>query len=86
MKGGKSIEIKIIGSNSRNGIKLKKEVKKAIEDIMGKVSFIELNDEHSKRRYGIRNIPALIIDGDIKCEGKVLTSREISKIVLNSYS
>ena len=60
MKGGIYIEIKIIGSNSRNGMRLKKEVMRAIEEAPQKIIFRELNDEKSKKRYGVKNVPALI--------------------------
>lgn len=86
MKGGINIEIKIVGANSKNGMKLKREVKKSLDDIEVNVDFICLDDEKAKKKYGIHNIPALIVNGKVESEGKVLTSREISKIIINSYS
>ena len=55
---------------------------RAIDDIGFPISCIELNDEKSKKRYGIKNVPALVISDAIKSQGCVLTSREISKLIL----
>lgn len=81
MKGGNNIEIKLIGTNCSNGMKLKREVIRAIDGIDFPVSYIELNDEKTKKKYGIKNIPALVIKEDIKSEGSVLTSREITRLI-----
>ena len=44
----------------------------------------ELNDINYLKKYNIKNTPALVINGKKVSEGKVLTSREICKI-LTSY-
>ena len=43
----------------------------------------ELNDVSSKKKYNIRNVPALVINGEVISQGKVLTVREIYKILVN---
>ncbi|MCI8446041.1 MAG: thioredoxin family protein [Bacilli bacterium] len=80
-KGGNIIEIKIIGSNCSNGIKLKKELKRAIEKSDSNVDILELNEDQFKKRYHIRNIPALLIDNQIVSEGKILNERELTKMI-----
>jgi len=82
MKGGHSIEIKIIGSNNHNGIKLIKNIKKINCDV--DINIKELNDELSLQKYNIKNTPAIIIDGKIVSQGKVLSTRDICKL-LTSY-
>ena len=81
MKGDDIIEIKIIGVNCSNGIKLKKQVNRATEEIDMEVKVTEIGEKNKK--YGIKNFPALIINNDIVSEGKVLTVREIKKLLLS---
>ena len=81
MKGDDIIEIKIIGVNCSNGIKLKKMVNRATEEIEEEVKVTEIGEKDKK--YGIKNFPALIINNDIVSEGKVLTVREIKKLLLS---
>ena len=44
-KGGDNIEIKLIGSNCSNGMKLKRELKRALEKEEVDVRLTELNNE-----------------------------------------
>lgn len=82
MEGGINIEIKIVGSKNHNGIKLIKNIKKINCDIDIRVQ--EINDEYYLKKYNIKNIPAIVIDGKKVSEGKVLSTREICKL-LTSY-
>ena len=82
MEGGINIEIKIVGSKNHNGIKLIKNIKKINCDIDIRVK--ELNDEYYLKKYNIKNIPAIVIDGKKVSEGKVLSTCEICKL-LTSY-
>lgn len=82
MEGGINIEIKIVGSKNHNGIKLIKNIKKINCDI--NIDVKELNDDYYLKKYNIKNIPAIVINGKKISEGKVLSSREICKL-LTSY-
>ena len=82
MKGGSNIEIKIIGSDNHNGMKLIKNIKKINCDF--NIYIKECNDEASLRKYNIKNTPAIIIDGKIVSQGKVLSTRDMCKL-LTSY-
>lgn len=82
MEGGINIEIKIVGSKNHNGIKLIKNIKKINCDI--NIDVKELNDDYYLKKYNIKNIPAIVINGKKVSEGKVLSSREICKL-LTSY-
>lgn len=71
------MNIKLIGSNCSNGIKMKKMLNKVKDEYDVNISL--LDDNESKKKYNIKNIPGLVIN-DVKiCEGKVLTNREIIK-------
>ena len=86
-KGGDNIEIKLIGSNCSNGMKLKRELKRALEKEEVDVRLTELNNEKEKRKYNIQNTTALIMNDAIVSQGKVLSEREISKLITqNLYS
>lgn len=78
------INIKIIGSNCSNGMKLKKMVEKAIQETEENINIEELNDINSKNRFNISNVPGLVIDNKLVSQGKVLTVREIKKALMAS--
>ena len=79
-KRGDGMVIKIIGSNCRNGIKLKKMVTKYADDC-DNVEVKILDNEKDRIGYQVKNIPGLIINDQLVSQGKVLTVREISRLV-----
>ena len=79
------MNIKIIGSNCSNGIKLKKLLLRAVNSYDGDVEIEFKDDQESIRKYNVKNIPGLVIN-DKKCsEGKVPNDREIMKYI-KSYA
>lgn len=79
------MNIKTIGYNCSNGIKLKKTLLKAIKDFDETIE-VELNDDQeSVKKYNIKNIPALIINNNKCIEGKVPSERDILKYI-KSYT
>ena len=78
------IEVKVIGSNCSNGMKLKKELRRAIDHSDLEINLTELNDPKDKKKYRIENIPALVINDVLVSQGKVLSEREISRIFVRS--
>lgn len=81
MKGDDIIDVKIVGVNCSNGIKLKKMLNRATVEIEEEVKITEIPEKDKK--YGIKDFPALIINDEIVSEGRVLSSREIKKILLS---
>lgn len=73
------MNIKIIGSNCSNGIKLKKMVNKVSSDF--NINIEVLDDNNSIKKYNVKNIPGLIINDTKVSEGKVLSDREISRYI-----
>lgn len=73
--------IKIIGSNCSNGIKLKKMVERFKSDYDYDVNIKILDNMEEIKNYKVKNIPGLIIEDQLVSEGKVLTVREISRLV-----
>lgn len=84
MKGGINIDIKIVGADCSNGIKLSKMVNRAIKDTEIENIKVEEIDSKEFKKYGITNIPGLVINGKKFSEGKVLSEREIKRILLFS--
>ncbi len=63
MKGERNIiNIKLIGANSRNGIKMQKVIERAIEDSDLDINLIFLDDEVSKNKYNVKNFPGIIVE------------------------
>ena len=62
-------------------MKLSKLVDKAVEEI-NCPAVIDKLDDSSKNKYGINNVPGLVINGQIVSQGKVLSIREIKKLLL----
>ena len=56
-------------------------VSKAILEIEGNFNVINV-DSSSKNKYGIKNIPGLVVNGQVVSEGKVLSIREIKRILV----
>lgn len=79
------MNIKIIGSNCSNGIKLKKLLLKVANNYDGDVEIELKDDQESMRKYNIKNIPGLVINGHKFSEGNVPSDREILKYI-KSYA
>lgn len=69
------MEIKVIGTNSSNRIKLIKNIKKATDNN------IDIKLVEKDNRYNITNTPALVINDKIISQGKVMNEREIKKFI-----
>lgn len=81
----KLLNIKIIGSNCSNGIKLKKLLLKVANNYEGDVEIEFKDDQESMKKYNVKNIPGLVINGKKISEGKVPNDREILKYI-KSYA
>lgn len=71
--------IKIIGYNCSNGIKLKKNISKISNELDINLELLE-GDEYLNK-YNIKNIPGLIINEKLVSEGKVLNDRELVRMI-----
>lgn len=72
------MNIKIVGYNCSNGMKLKKNISK-INECSIDLELLE-GDEYLNK-YNIKNIPGLIINEKKVSEGKVLNDREILRMI-----
>ncbi len=71
------MEIKIIGASSANGKILRNRVLEAAMEVDDKITISLLNDNE----YHVKKRPALVIDNDITIEGRMITTKELSKIL-----
>ncbi len=76
------VNIKLIGANSRNGIKMKKVIERAIENSDLDINLILLDDDSSKNKYNVKNFPGIVVDEKLVSQGKVLTEREFKKVLV----
>lgn len=81
MKGGDYIvNIKVIGANCSNGMKILKNLSKVEREL--DIEFnIEKIDSTYKKKYNINVIPALMIEDKVVSSGNVLTDREIKNYI-----
>ncbi len=79
--GGKIMKIEILGSGCSNCMKLTKNAEEAVKQkgIDGQVE--KVTDISKIMSYGILSMPGLVIDGQVKSVGKVLTVEEIKKLL-----
>lgn len=75
------MEIKILGKNSSNRIKLLKNVEKGVNNEKRKIEITILEDEKYLSKYGISNTPAIVIGEKIVSQGKILTEKEIKHYI-----
>ena len=74
------MQIKIIGFDTKNGLRLLKNLEKVEKELKCKFNISKIASKN-RDKYGIRVTPTLIIEDDIVASGNVLTDREIKNIV-----
>lgn len=77
------MNIKIIGVNSRNGLKLKKNVLRAKDEYGHKINLEIKNDDKLAKKYNIKDVPGFMINNKVISQGKVLTVREVLRYISN---
>ena len=75
------MKIKIIGSNSRNRMKLQKNVMKVIESLEKNIDVEILDSEKEISKYGVTNTPGLVINEKLVSQGKVINEKEIKNFI-----
>lgn len=74
------MQIKIVGFDTKNGLRLLKNLEKAEKELKCKLNISRIASKN-RDKYGIRVTPTLIIDEDIVASGNILTEREIKNII-----
>lgn len=78
------MNIKIIGADCSNGMKLKKNLNKAMKQLNLNFEINEIS-KNEKNKYGIINTPALIIDDKLINHGDVISERQIINIIKENF-
>lgn len=76
----------MIGSNCSNGRRLKKIIERVSLQTKTQVIINELNNKSYQKKYNINMIPALVVDNKIISQGKILSDREIKKLIVTTVS
>ncbi len=73
------MKIEILGSGCPSCKKLEENVKTSIQESNLDVEIIKITDITKFVDYDIMQAPALIIDGQVKCSGRIPDVEEIKK-------
>ena len=77
------MDIKIIDSSSNKGTILRKRVLEAVGDINEKVTITLISNIEDIKKYKIHKYPGLVINNKITLEGRLITVKELNKILKN---
>ncbi|HZX45212.1 MAG TPA: thioredoxin family protein [Candidatus Nanoarchaeia archaeon] len=73
------MKIEILGSGCPNCKRLEQNTRTAVEKAKVKADIIKVTDIGKIIEYGVMSTPALIIDGKLKCYGRIADVQEIKK-------
>ena len=80
------IEIKIVGSNCSTGKRLKNMILQVSKKLNKDVQIEELNHAIDKKNYNVSMIPALVINDKIISQGKILSDKEIKRLIVSNVT
>mgnify|MGYP000241556254 FL=1 len=73
------MNLKLIGSDCSNGLKILKNIKKVERELHCSLNINKISSHQNKNKNII--IPALMLNGEIISQGKVITDRELKNIL-----
>lgn len=76
----------MIGSNCSNGRRLKKIIERVSLQNHVDIKICELNNKSDQKKYNVSMVPALLIDNKIISQGKILSDREIKKLIVTTVT
>lgn len=75
------MKIEILGTGCTKCKALEEAAKQAIAQMGGFHEVIKVEDMVEIMNYGVMSTPALVVDGEVKSTGKLLTVDEIVKLL-----
>ena len=75
------MNIKVLGTGCRKCKELEANVKEAINQSGTEATIEKIEDIPSIMKYGVMSTPALVIDEKVVSAGKLLTVKEITKLL-----
>jgi len=76
-------KIEILGTGCKKCNELAEFAKRAADYLQIEYELEKVTDIQKIMEYGVMAMPALVVDGEVKSSGKVLTSKEIEKFLTN---
>lgn len=76
----------MIGSNCSNGRRLKKIIERVSLQHHVDVIINEFNNKSDLKKYNVNMIPALIVDDKIISQGKILSDKEIKRLIVTTVT
>jgi small redox-active disulfide protein 2 len=70
------MEIKVLGPGCAKCTEAEKIMRAAVEEAGVTATIEKINDFQQIAKYGVFSTPAVVIDGQVKCVGKVPTKDE----------
>lgn len=74
-------KIEILGTGCKKCKELEMMAQKAVSELEGDYQVVKVEDIQEIMNYGVTSTPALVIDGEIKSTGKVLSVDEIKELL-----
>ncbi len=71
------MKIEVLGSGCTKCTQLYDNVIKALALAAKEAEVVKVQDIPSIMKYGVMSTPALVIDGQVKCSGKLMSPEEI---------
>jgi len=81
LKKGKKMKIEILGTGCSKCKALEEATKQAVAKIGGFHSVEKVEDVMKIMEYGVMSTPALVVDGEVKSTGKLLSVDEIVDMI-----
>lgn len=76
------VNIKVLGTGCKNCVIVENRVKEAIQEGGIEATVEKVEDIAEIMKYGVMSTPALVIDEKVVSTGKVLSIKEIKKLLL----
>ncbi|MFH1606539.1 MAG: thioredoxin family protein [Nanoarchaeota archaeon] len=73
------MKIEILGSGCPSCKQLEENAKEAVKESKKQAEIVKVTDITKFVDYGVMQTPAIVIDGEVKCSGKVADKEEIKK-------
>jgi small redox-active disulfide protein 2 len=73
------MKIEILGTGCPKCKKLEELARKAVQETGADAEVVKVEEMDKILSYGIMMTPALVLDGDVKCSGKIADIDEIKK-------
>jgi small redox-active disulfide protein 2 len=75
------VDIKVLGPGCAKCQQTEKVVKEAVAESGVSATVEKVTDIRKIAEYGVFGTPAVVVDGDVKCVGKVPSKQDIKKWV-----